>query len=548
MAKMLEALEDGGAPSTPSSEGPLVGVVAVQGNVYSAPTGNREARIGYIRRGGKVVANPQPVKGKNCDEGWFHLVPFGYVCGKVATLDLDNPQVRLGVREPALDEILPYKYAFNVAHGTPLYRVVPSSSEMAEYEPYLDRAKHKDRTASASDGTAEPPKKSKKRKKKKKRRDDDAPADEREAKHEGDATPAASATTVTTPASLAPDAGAPPALPTLPSGDAGAASEPLIPDAGTDAGDDENKPWWQKKYEPGKGPDVKLSDLMEDANRVMARRMVKGFYVAVDRTFQMNGRMWHKTTAGLIAPADRFAIVKPPSFSGQEIEEAEAAHAVAFVTAKSANKYELDGAKKALKPAAGLVRYDRAYLSGKTATFGGKAFRETTDGLWLRESDIGWTEPGPAPASLKPGEKWIDVNLSRQTLVAFEGTRPVFATLVSTGRKGKDKEHDHTTPTGTWRVREKHIAATMDGDGAAAGDVPYSIEDVPYIQYFHESYALHGAFWHDNFGRQQSHGCVNLAPLDAKRLFFWAGPPIPKGWHGMISSPEMPGTLVVVHD
>lgn len=107
IAKMLEALEDGGAPSTPTPEGPLVGVVAVQGNVYSAPTGNREARIGYIRRGGKVVANPQPVKGKNCDEGWFHLVPFGYVCGKVATLDLDNPQVRLGVREPALDEILP---------------------------------------------------------------------------------------------------------------------------------------------------------------------------------------------------------------------------------------------------------------------------------------------------------------------------------------------------------------------------------------------------------------------------------------------------------
>ena len=52
---------------------------------------------------------------------------------------------------------------------------------------------------------------------------------------------------------------------------------------------------------------------------------------------------------------------------------------------------------------------------------------------------------------------------SRQTVVTFEGSRPVFATLASTGRKGRDKEHDHSTPTGAWRVREKHIAATMDG-------------------------------------------------------------------------------------
>ena len=54
----------------------------------------------------------------------------------------------------------------------------------------------------------------------------------------------------------------------------------------------------------------------------------------------------------------------------------------------------------------------------------------------------------------------------------------------------------------------------MDGDGTVV-DGPYSIEDVPYVQYFWRSFAFHTAFWHDNFGRQQSHGCVNLAPLDA---------------------------------
>ena len=59
----------------------------------------------------------------------------------------------------------------------------------------------------------------------------------------------------------------------------------------------------------------------------------------------------------------------------------------------------------------------------------------------------------------------------------------------------------------------------MDGDGTAAGDMPYSIEDVPFVMYFHRSYAVHGAFWHSNFGVQMSHGCVNMRSEEAKWLF-----------------------------
>jgi lipoprotein-anchoring transpeptidase ErfK/SrfK len=88
----------------------------------------------------------------------------------------------------------------------------------------------------------------------------------------------------------------------------------------------------------------------------------------------------------------------------------------------------------------------------------------------------------------------------------------------------------------------------MDGDGTAAGDLPYSIEDVPYVMYFYRSYAVHGAFWHRNYGVQMSHGCVNLSPLDAKRLFFFAEPQLPSGWHGVWSSSAHPGSWVVVHE
>ena len=112
----------------------------------------------------------------------------------------------------------------------------------------------------------------------------------------------------------------------------------------------------------------------------------------------------------------------------------------------------------------------------------------------------------------------------------------------------KIKEKDHRTPTGEWRIREKHVTTTMDGDGTAAGDLPYSIEDVPYVVYFHRSYAVHGAFWHRNYGVRMSHGCINLAPLDARRVFFLVDPPLPEGWHGAWSTKDRPGSRVVVHE
>ncbi len=132
-------------------------------------------------------------------------------------------------------------------------------------------------------------------------------------------------------------------------------------------------------------------------------------------------------------------------------------------------------------------------------------------------------------------------------LVAFEGTRPVFGTLISSGRRNPtDKEKDFPTPAGTFHIREKHVTTTMDGD--VASDGPYSIEDVPWVMYFQGSYALHGAFWHDQFGHMRSHGCVNLAPDDARTLFAWTDPPLPPGWHGAFATDDKSGTRIVIHE
>ena len=131
--------------------------------------------------------------------------------------------------------------------------------------------------------------------------------------------------------------------------------------------------------------------------------------------------------------------------------------------------------------------------------------------------------------------------------MAFEGDHPVYGTLVSSGRRWAwDPEHDHPTPTGTFRIYEKHVTATMDGD--VASDGPYSIEDVPWVMFFQGSYALHGAFWHNLFGTPKSHGCVNLSPIDARELFFWTEPRLPTGWHGVFQARENQGTRVVIHE
>jgi hypothetical protein len=64
--------------------------------------------------------------------------------------------------------------------------------------------------------------------------------------------------------------------------------------------------------------------------------------------------------------------------------------------------------------------------------------------------------------------------------------------------------------------------------------------------YFELAYALHGAFWHNGFGRPRSHGCINLAPLDARFVFTFAEPKLPVPWHGVYPTKETPGTRLYI--
>lgn len=493
------------APDKPYT-GPLLGALMHSTPIFPKPEFSKK-QLGYIRLGGKVPVEAGTVKdttGK-CAAGWYKLVDGGYVCGRYATLDLKSPQIRLGITPPAIDDILPYKYAHNSAHGTPLYRSVPSREDMLKYEPYLEAAKKAKRKAERE----------KEREREREKADESSSGDDAQ----------------TDTAAEKPD---------------GLAKADSLGLLDADAGAPEEKPWWQQTAEKGKPIKVKLDDLSQDADGTLAKRMVKGFFVAVDKTFAWNSRAWYKTTGGLVAPADRMYLVKP--YTTQGMDFAEGVKQIGFVLVKSAAKLEYDADQKTMKVAGTVPKFTGVGLTGATMEHKGTLYRQTTEGWWMKAGDGTYTDPGPKPADLAPNEKWIDVNLKRKTLVAFEGDKPVFAALVSPGKKSRNKEKNHETIKGTFRIREKHVSVTMDGDGKAASDLPYSIEDVPYVQYFEGSYALHAAFWHNNFGHDMSHGCVNLSPLDAKKVFFWSEPKLPRGWHAVWSTPEHRGTIVVVHD
>lgn len=117
------------------------------------------------------------------------------------------------------------------------------------------------------------------------------------------------------------------------------------------------------------------------------------------------------------------------------------------------------------------------------------------------------------PAGVGPDERWIDVNLTTQTLVAYEGNTPVFDSLVSSGT------WQYPTVTGQFRIWLRYTAQTMDGRRLG---YDYYLPNVPYVMYFYQDYALHGTYWHNNFGTPMSHGCVNLPTPAAEWIFNWS--------------------------
>ncbi|MBX3193359.1 MAG: L,D-transpeptidase [Labilithrix sp.] len=259
-------------------------------------------------------------------------------------------------------------------------------------------------------------------------------------------------------------------------------------------------------------------------------------------TLLWEGRRYNVGVDLRLYPADRFRPIKGSDFHGFRIPQ-EARMPFAIVKSKKA-RIVREGPGGKLIPDEPVPWRTTVQTTGRQRVQKGKYYDELEGGGWIADDEVARVEVArKMPGWANDGEKWIDVNVTRQILVAYEGTKPVYATLVSTGEAGlDDPAKTRSTKRGIFRIHTKYLSAKMDSN--VVGE-EFELRDVPYVQYFTEGYALHAAYWHDVFGQPKSHGCINLAPEDARRLFFWTEPQIPAQWHGAVKGKT--GTVIFVH-
>jgi hypothetical protein len=278
---------------------------------------------------------------------------------------------------------------------------------------------------------------------------------------------------------------------------------------------------------------------------LVLRILRPGFYVSLDRSFEKDGETYWRTQQNGFVPAKRIRHKEWSGFQGQALDGRRWGLPVAVTRGEETAVYRLNDREKLRVTRERFER--RSWLAVHARRrIGESVYMVVGDGRLVREADVLVIEANPPPAEVEEGERWIDVDLTHQVLVAYEWKQPRYVSLVSTGRtRTPSPDLNYRTPKGLHRIRGKHLTSTMDND--EPGEPPYSLEDVPYVMYFRGAYAFHSAFWHDRFGRPRSHGCINLAPRDAKWLYNWAGPDLPETWHGGGATEGNPGTWVYVH-
>ncbi len=277
-------------------------------------------------------------------------------------------------------------------------------------------------------------------------------------------------------------------------------------------------------------------DALETAEEgVPATQLQPGFAVAAQRIADKSpGEAFALTSHGFWVPLRDLVEAQPVAFHGTTFSPG-----LAWVVRERATVFAAP--QRPLRPASTLPRLTTLDIEERRRA-GGEEYVRVASNTWLRAADVRAPLLSAPPPEALPGERWLDVDLSRQTLVAYRGETPVFATLVSSGRGAPGSET--ATPSGTFRVWVKLRRSDMDNVDDAAARENYAIEAVPWVMFFRRGYGLHGTFWHQRFGEVRSHGCINLAPKDAEYLFHFAGPRLAPGWSAVLPTPREPGTLI----
>jgi len=292
------------------------------------------------------------------------------------------------------------------------------------------------------------------------------------------------------------------------------------------------------------------------------RRMLPFSTVAYADEKTVNGEDWLLSADLLWFKKQQVTPYPEITFHGVEIGERYRLP-LAFFRQRGSRKFRRDEAGKLARSGDAFALHSVVQLEQEPAIERGQRFfRVSGSDDWVREADAVIPTPrGFTPWGARVGEadhtghapknqthSWIEVSVLGGWLLAFAGTRVVYATLISPGRggipqAGKDTLEIAATPLGTWPISGKIATVTMEAPGESVH------ADVPWTQNFMKPYAIHTAYWHDDWGNPESGGCINVSPIDGKWLFDFSEPRLPPGWHAVRWQPARGApTLLVVHE
>jgi hypothetical protein len=476
-------------PSTLPADGPKLVILRDHTPVMDGPSFGARV-LGDLRLGASLVRSAVTVSRDGCPGGWYAVRPRGFVCaGALATLDVGASSWL--PRPPDLSRPLPYRYGRTRVDSVPLYGKLPGAEDQTAAEPdltkYLSRIDLDKEVYGPSAN--------------------DVPLDAR-------------------------------GVPTGP---------PLL-SAASDGVDASSKRSGLSFFGfPAERSALVFSSLVrqtDGAQNEGAQKLRKGAGVAVTTTgnAETNGRTrrFGITPDGMIVPADRLKPALGSTWHGIDLEKI--GLPVAFVHKGGVHTWTLKKGD-ADKTDDELERRTPVPLTGKFRTIDGIRFEEAEEGYWLRAQDLTVVvRRSKFPDFAKGSQKWLDVSLANQTITAYEGKKPIYATLVSSGRDVLgDPQQVAATPRGTFRVRSKHVTAAIDPREAHQA---FELADAPWVLALEGDFAVTATYWSD-VGEAQGFHNIALAPIDARRLWTWADPQLPEGWHAAYDQGEG-GTIVFV--
>jgi len=197
------------------------------------------------------------------------------------------------------------------------------------------------------------------------------------------------------------------------------------------------------------------------------------------------------------------------------------------------------------RPVRNLARHTPLLVSRRAVAPG---WRKVSDvegrralGFMKDDGKLRYWVAAPPVSGLAEGETWIDIDVGQQMIaLRTSGRGPIYVTLISSGLV------ERPSPLGVFRLLHKLAYRTMANFPFSADK--YLIENVPWTMYFRPNFAIHGAYWHNEFGNRRSHGCINLAPYDARFIYERVAPLQQPGFYKTFASDHAPGAIVRLRD